>query len=58
MRLIISWYPSVHRPRYHSYRVYLHGKTPVDQPKTICFSRSAELHEKIIGSFIERFHFN
>ena len=25
--------------------------------KTICFSRSVELHEKVIGSFIERFMF-
>ncbi|MGR6756265.1 IS1 family transposase, partial [Aeromonas veronii] len=26
--------------------------------KTICFSRSIELHEKVIGAFIERHHFN
>uniref|UniRef100_UPI0038D41273 IS1 family transposase n=1 Tax=Aeromonas veronii TaxID=654 RepID=UPI0038D41273 len=26
--------------------------------KTICFSRSVELHEKVIGAFIERHHFN
>ncbi|HEH9442179.1 TPA: IS1 family transposase, partial [Aeromonas sobria] len=25
---------------------------------TICFSRSVELHEKVIGAFIERHHFN
>ncbi|EAQ6365114.1 hypothetical protein DEI78_18915 [Salmonella enterica subsp. enterica serovar Oranienburg] len=25
--------------------------------KTICFSRSIELHEKVIGSFIEKFMF-
>ncbi|EAO5998021.1 IS1 family transposase, partial [Salmonella enterica] len=25
--------------------------------KTICFSRSVELHEKVIGSFIEKFMF-
>ncbi|TNH99505.1 hypothetical protein CF104_15155 [Aeromonas jandaei] len=25
--------------------------------KTICFSRSVELHEKVIGAFIERHHF-
>ncbi|PJG59423.1 IS1 family transposase, partial [Aeromonas cavernicola] len=24
----------------------------------ICFSRSIELHEKVIGAFIERHHFN
>ncbi|MGY3994315.1 IS1 family transposase, partial [Aeromonas veronii] len=24
----------------------------------ICFSRSVELHEKVIGAFIERHHFN
>ncbi|WP_421296048.1 IS1 family transposase, partial [Aeromonas veronii] len=23
-----------------------------------CFSRSVELHEKVIGAFIERHHFN
>lgn len=26
--------------------------------KTICFSRSVELHEKVIGAFIEKHHFN
>jgi hypothetical protein len=26
--------------------------------KTICFSKSIELHEKIIGTYIERYHFN
>ncbi len=26
--------------------------------KTICFSRSVDLHEKVIGAFIERHHFN
>lgn len=26
--------------------------------KTICFSRSIKLHEKVIGAFIERHHFN
>ena len=26
--------------------------------KTICFSRSVELHKKVIGAFIERHHFN
>ena len=26
--------------------------------KTICFSRSIELHEKVIGAFIEWHHFN
>ncbi|PJG60123.1 IS1 family transposase [Aeromonas cavernicola] len=26
--------------------------------KTICFSRSIELHEKVIGAFIERHYFN
>lgn len=26
--------------------------------KTICFSRSVELYEKVIGAFIERHHFN
>lgn len=26
--------------------------------KTICFSKSAEIHEKIIGTYIERYHFN
>ena len=26
--------------------------------KTICFSRSVELHEKVIGAFIEQYHFN
>lgn len=26
--------------------------------KTICFSRSVELHEKVIGAFIEKYHFN
>ncbi|MNG19884.1 IS1 transposase [compost metagenome] len=26
--------------------------------KTICFSRSIELYEKVIGAFIERLHFN
>lgn len=26
--------------------------------KTICFSRSIELYEKVIGAFIERHHFN
>ncbi|WP_301335805.1 IS1 family transposase [Aeromonas sobria] len=26
--------------------------------KTICFSRSVELHEKVIGAFIKRHHFN
>lgn len=26
--------------------------------KTICFSRSVELHEKVIGAFIETFMFN
>lgn len=26
--------------------------------KTICFSRSFEMHEKVIGAFIERHHFN
>ncbi|RRN95442.1 IS1 family transposase, partial [Pectobacterium aquaticum] len=25
--------------------------------KTICFSRSIEVHEKVIGSFIERYMF-
>ncbi|EAA7384677.1 IS1 family transposase, partial [Salmonella enterica] len=25
--------------------------------KTICFSRSIELHQKVIGSFIENFMF-
>ncbi|MGY3962023.1 IS1 family transposase, partial [Aeromonas popoffii] len=24
----------------------------------ICFSRSIELHEKVIGAFIEKHHFN
>ncbi|MFM5180231.1 IS1 family transposase, partial [Aeromonas veronii] len=26
--------------------------------KTICFSRFVEHHEKVIGAFIERHHFN
>ena len=26
--------------------------------KTICFSRSKEIHEKVIGTFIERYCFN
>lgn len=26
--------------------------------KTICFSRSVEMHENVIGAFIERHHFN
>ncbi len=26
--------------------------------KTICFFRSVELHEKVIGAFIEKHHFN
>lgn len=26
--------------------------------RTICFSRSIELHEKVIGTYIERMHFN
>ena len=26
--------------------------------KTICFSRYVELHETVIGAFIERHHFN
>ncbi|HHN6585523.1 TPA: IS1 family transposase, partial [Escherichia coli] len=25
--------------------------------KTICFSRSVEIHEKVIGSFIEKYMF-
>ena len=25
--------------------------------KTICFSRSVEIHEKVIGAFIEKYHF-
>ncbi|OZI15407.1 hypothetical protein CE195_01730, partial [Sodalis-like symbiont of Philaenus spumarius] len=25
--------------------------------KTICFSRSVEIHEKVIGAFIERYIF-
>ncbi|EDS4738688.1 IS1 family transposase, partial [Salmonella enterica] len=26
--------------------------------KTICYSRSVELHEKVIGTYIERYHYN
>lgn len=26
--------------------------------KTICYSRSVELHEKVIGTYIERHHYN
>ena len=26
--------------------------------KIICFSRSVEIHEKVIGAFIEKYHFN
>ncbi|TNI76938.1 IS1 family transposase, partial [Aeromonas salmonicida] len=26
--------------------------------KTICFSGSVELHEKVIGAFIDKHHFN
>jgi insertion element IS1 protein InsB len=29
----------------------------IDPRKTICFSRSIELHEKIIGTFIEKYMF-
>lgn len=26
--------------------------------KTICFSRSVEVHEKLIGAYIEKYHYN
>ncbi|ARD40883.1 hypothetical protein B6E78_05845 [Edwardsiella ictaluri] len=26
--------------------------------KTICFSRSVELHDQVMGAFIERYHFD
>ncbi|HAH8873434.1 TPA: hypothetical protein HIN62_004782 [Escherichia coli] len=36
--------------------VHLKPKSNV-WPRTICFSRSVELHEKVIGAFIEKHMF-
>ena len=40
----------------HNLNLRLHIKR-LDR-KTLCFSKSAELHDKIIGSYLEKHHFN